>query len=111
MSAVAIAELEVEPLIERIADGAYLRDLSNDPTLWSPLFVQALSWLLAIDLCSALPKKLEWTDRVKAGFREAYAAAGAHTIMASAIGDDPAGVLEGLFAPAVERMRSIETKV
>ncbi len=44
--------------------------------LWSPLFVQALSWLIAIDLCSALPKKLEWAPQVKAGFAAAFATAG-----------------------------------
>lgn len=48
----------------------------ESPALWTPLFVQALSWLIAIDLCSALPKKLDWAERVKVGFAQAFATAG-----------------------------------
>lgn len=41
---------------------------------------------------------------------EDYAAVGVHTVMARAVGNDPAGKLETLFGPAVERMKSIEPK-
>jgi F420-dependent oxidoreductase-like protein len=41
---------------------------------------------------------------------EAYAEAGAHTVMARAVGDDPIGKLETLFGPAVSRIEEIETK-
>lgn len=41
---------------------------------------------------------------------EDYAAVGVHTVMARAVGNDPAGKLETLFGPAVERMKAIEPK-
>lgn len=63
-----------------------------------------------IEVTGLLQAQPGWTPDDVLREAEAYAAAGAHTIMASAIGDDPAGMLESLFAPAVERMRSIETK-
>jgi len=39
---------------------------------------------------------------------EALAAVGVHTVMLGAIGDDPAGWLEEVAAPAIERIRAIE---
>lgn len=47
-------------------------------------------------------------DVVSAG--EAYAAVGVDTVMASAMGADPAGKLETVFGPAVERLKAIEPK-
>ncbi|MBV1688340.1 LLM class F420-dependent oxidoreductase [Novosphingobium sp. G106] len=41
---------------------------------------------------------------------EDYAAVGVATVMARAVGNDPAGKLETLFGPAVERMKAIEPK-
>jgi F420-dependent oxidoreductase-like protein len=63
-----------------------------------------------IEVTALLQAQEGWTPDDLLREAEAYAAAGAHTIMASAIGPDPAGVLESLFAPTVERMRSIEAK-
>ena len=49
-----------------------------------------------------------WTvdDVLRAG--EAYAAVGTATVMASAVGDDPAGKVETLFGPSVEQLKQIE---
>ena len=41
---------------------------------------------------------------------EAYGAVGVSTVMGSALGDDPAGKLETLFGPAVDRLKSIQPK-
>lgn len=41
---------------------------------------------------------------------EDYAAVGVATVMARAVGSDPAGKLETLFGPAVERMKAIQPK-
>jgi alkanesulfonate monooxygenase SsuD/methylene tetrahydromethanopterin reductase-like flavin-dependent oxidoreductase (luciferase family) len=41
---------------------------------------------------------------------EDYAAVGVATVMARAVGGDPAGKLETLFGPAVERMKALEPK-
>jgi F420-dependent oxidoreductase-like protein len=41
---------------------------------------------------------------------EDYAAVGVATVMARAVGNDPAGKLETLFGPAVGRMKSIQPK-
>ena len=42
---------------------------------------------------------------------EDYAAVGVATVMARAVGNDPAGKLETLFGPAVERMKAIQAKL
>lgn len=49
----------------------------TSPALMPPLFIQALAWLVAIDLCTALPKKKEWRADTAAGFDAAFARAGA----------------------------------
>ncbi|MCB2061768.1 MAG: LLM class F420-dependent oxidoreductase [Novosphingobium sp.] len=61
-----------------------------------------------IEVTALLQADDSWTvdDALRAG--EAYAAVGTSTVMASAMGSDPAGKLESLFGPAVERLRSIE---
>ena len=63
-----------------------------------------------IEVTGLLQAQEGWTLDDVLRQAEAYAAAGANTLMASAIGNDPAATLERLFAPAVERLRSIETK-
>ena len=66
--------------------------------------------LREIEVTGLLQAQEDWTPDDVLRTAEAYAAAGAHTLMASAIGKDPATTLERLFAPAVERLKSIETK-
>jgi alkanesulfonate monooxygenase SsuD/methylene tetrahydromethanopterin reductase-like flavin-dependent oxidoreductase (luciferase family) len=63
-----------------------------------------------IEVTALLQAQEGWTpdDVVRAG--EAYAAVGVATVMAPALGGDPAGKLESLFGPAVERLRAIEPK-
>jgi F420-dependent oxidoreductase-like protein len=63
-----------------------------------------------IEVTALLSAGENWTpdDVVEAG--EAYAAVGVATVMASAMGVDPAGKLEALFAPAVGRLRGVEPK-
>jgi F420-dependent oxidoreductase-like protein len=60
-----------------------------------------------IEVTALLQPREDWTpgDVVRAG--ETYAAVGVATVMASAMGADPAGKLETLFGPAVERLRAI----
>jgi hypothetical protein len=52
----------------------------------------------------------DWTPDDVLRTAEAYGAVGTHTVMANALGPDPAGKLESLFGPAVERIRTIEPK-
>jgi F420-dependent oxidoreductase-like protein len=61
-----------------------------------------------IEITALLQADDSWTvdDVVRVG--EAYAAVGTATVMASAMGDDPAGKLESLFGPAVERLKAIQ---
>ena len=63
-----------------------------------------------IEVTALLQAQEGWTSDDVLREAEAYAAAGTHTLMASAIGADPAGVLERLFGPAVERLKAIEAK-
>ena len=63
-----------------------------------------------IEVTALLQAQASWTPDDVLREAEAYAAAGANTLMASAIGDDPAGKLESLFGPAVERLRFIRAK-
>jgi alkanesulfonate monooxygenase SsuD/methylene tetrahydromethanopterin reductase-like flavin-dependent oxidoreductase (luciferase family) len=63
-----------------------------------------------IEVTALLSADESWTpdDVVRTG--EAYAAVGTRTVMANALGGDPAGKLETLFGPAVERLKAIEPK-
>ena len=61
-----------------------------------------------IEVTALLSADESWTvdDVLRAG--EAYAAVGTATVMASAVGDDPAGKVETLFGPSVEQLKQIE---
>lgn len=63
-----------------------------------------------IEVTALLQAEEDWTpdDVLRNG--EAYAKVGAATVMASALGSDPAGKLESLFGPAVERLGSVEPR-
>jgi F420-dependent oxidoreductase-like protein len=63
-----------------------------------------------IEVTALLQAQEDWTpdDVLRGG--EAYARIGAATVMASALGSDPAGKLESLFGPAVDRLRAIEPR-
>jgi F420-dependent oxidoreductase-like protein len=63
-----------------------------------------------IEVTALLRADESWTpdDVLRAG--EAYAAVGTTTVMASAVGEDPAGKLESLFGPAVEPLGKIEPR-
>ncbi|MEO6716813.1 MAG: LLM class F420-dependent oxidoreductase [Novosphingobium sp.] len=63
-----------------------------------------------IEVTALLQAQEGWTPDDVLREAEAYAEAGADTLMASAIGDDPAAKLETLFGPAVERLRFIRPK-
>jgi F420-dependent oxidoreductase-like protein len=63
-----------------------------------------------IEVTALLSASESWTpdDVIRAG--EGYAAVGTATVMANALGADPAGKLESLFGPAVQRLEAIEPK-
>jgi alkanesulfonate monooxygenase SsuD/methylene tetrahydromethanopterin reductase-like flavin-dependent oxidoreductase (luciferase family) len=63
-----------------------------------------------IEVTALLSADESWTpdDVVRTG--EAYAAVGTATVMANALGTDPAGKLESLFGPAVERLKAIQPR-
>jgi F420-dependent oxidoreductase-like protein len=63
-----------------------------------------------IEVTALLSADERWTpdDVVRTG--EAYAAVGTATVMANALGADPAGKLESLFGPAVERLKAIQPR-
>jgi F420-dependent oxidoreductase-like protein len=63
-----------------------------------------------IEVTALLAAADDWTPDDVVRESEAYAAIGADTVMAGAMGDDPAGKLESLFGPAMERIRGIEPK-
>ena len=64
-----------------------------------------------IEVTALLQAQEDWTPDEVLRAAEAYAAVGVNTVMASAIGANPAAILETLFGPAVERLRSIRAKV
>ena len=64
-----------------------------------------------IEVTALLQAQEDWTPDEVLRAAEAYAAVGVNTVMASAIGANPAAMLETLFGPAVERLRSIRAKV
>jgi F420-dependent oxidoreductase-like protein len=63
-----------------------------------------------IEVTALLQASEDWAvdDVLRTG--EAYAQVGVATVMASALGADPAGKLESLFGPAVERLALIQPK-
>lgn len=63
-----------------------------------------------IEVTALLAAQDGWTPDDVLREAEAYAAVGTHTVMAGAMGDDPAGKLESLFGPAVERLAAIQPK-
>jgi alkanesulfonate monooxygenase SsuD/methylene tetrahydromethanopterin reductase-like flavin-dependent oxidoreductase (luciferase family) len=63
-----------------------------------------------IEVTALLQAQEGWTPDDVLCSAEGYAAVGVATVMANALGADPAGKLETLFGPAVERLRAIEPK-
>jgi F420-dependent oxidoreductase-like protein len=63
-----------------------------------------------IEVTALLSADESWTPDDVLRSAEAYGAVGAATVMASAMGADPAGKLESLFGPVVERLKAIEPK-
>jgi len=63
-----------------------------------------------IEVTALLQPQDDWTADDVVREAEAYAAVGTATVMASAMGDDPASKLESLFGPAVERVKAIRPK-
>lgn len=64
-----------------------------------------------IEVTALLQAQEDWTPDDVLRQAEAYAAVGVATVMASAIGADPAAKLESLFGPAMERLGSIQPQV
>jgi alkanesulfonate monooxygenase SsuD/methylene tetrahydromethanopterin reductase-like flavin-dependent oxidoreductase (luciferase family) len=63
-----------------------------------------------IEVTALLRGQPDWTvDDVLRG-AEAYAAAGAATVIAVAVGADPAAVLQSTYGPAIERLAAIQPK-
>ena len=50
----------------------------------------------------------DWTDDDLVRHAETLAAIGVSTLVTGAVGPDPAGWLEGTFAPVMDRIRAIE---
>jgi hypothetical protein len=63
-----------------------------------------------IEVTALLSAQEDWTADDVLRSAEGYAAVGVATVMASALGADPAGKLESLFGPAVERLRAIQPR-
>ncbi|MDR2857755.1 MAG: LLM class F420-dependent oxidoreductase [Novosphingobium sp.] len=63
-----------------------------------------------IEVTALLQMREDWTVDDVLRSAEAYAAVGTATVMAGALGTDPAGKLETLFGPAAERMRAIRPR-
>ena len=64
-----------------------------------------------IEVTALLQAQEDWTPDDVLRQAEAYAAVGVATVMASAIGADPAAKLESVFGPAMERLGSIQPQV
>jgi F420-dependent oxidoreductase-like protein len=63
-----------------------------------------------IEITAMLPGHVDWTvDDVLKG-AEAYAAVGVATVVASALGDDPAALLDKVYAEAAPRLAAIQSK-
>jgi F420-dependent oxidoreductase-like protein len=63
-----------------------------------------------IEVTALLRGPPEWTTDDVLRSAEAYAAVGVATVMASAVGPDPAAVLQSVYAPAVGRLAAIQPK-
>jgi len=63
-----------------------------------------------IETTALLSATEDWTPDDVVRTAEAYGAVGVNAVMASALGADPAGKMETLFGPAVERIRAIQPK-
>ncbi|MDG2002566.1 MAG: LLM class F420-dependent oxidoreductase [Novosphingobium sp.] len=63
-----------------------------------------------IEVTALLQAQDDWTPDDVLRAAAAYADAGAATVMASAMGGDPAGKLESLFGPATERLKAIQPR-
>lgn len=63
-----------------------------------------------IEVTALVSAQEDWTSDDVLRVAESYGAVGVQTVMANALGSDPAGKLETLFGPAVERMKWIEAK-
>jgi len=64
-----------------------------------------------IEVTALLQTREDWTVDDVLRSADSYADAGVSTIMASAIGADPAGKLEALFGPAIGRIGLIEPRI
>ena len=63
-----------------------------------------------IEVTALLAARERWTADDVLREAEAYAAVGTNTVMASALGADPAAALEAVFGPAVARLGEIQPK-
>jgi F420-dependent oxidoreductase-like protein len=63
-----------------------------------------------IEVTAFLPARPGWTADDVLRSAEAYAAVGVATVMTSAVGDDPAAVLESAYAPAAARLAAVEPR-
>jgi alkanesulfonate monooxygenase SsuD/methylene tetrahydromethanopterin reductase-like flavin-dependent oxidoreductase (luciferase family) len=63
-----------------------------------------------IEVTALLPARIDWSVEDVLRSAEAYAAAGVATVMTSAIGPDPAALLETVYRPAVPRLAAIKPK-
>jgi F420-dependent oxidoreductase-like protein len=63
-----------------------------------------------IEVTALLRGAPDWTVGDVLRSAEAYAAVGVATVMASAVGPDPAAVLQSAYGPAVERLAAIQPK-
>ena len=63
-----------------------------------------------IEITALLQAQADWTPDDVLRQAEAYGAVGVATVMASAVGSDPAASLETIFGPAVERLAAIEPR-
>jgi F420-dependent oxidoreductase-like protein len=66
--------------------------------------------LREIEVTALLRGPATWTSDDVVRAAEGYAAVGVATVMASAVGSDPAGVLEAAYAPAMGRLAAIQPK-
>ncbi|SCW94247.1 probable F420-dependent oxidoreductase, Rv1855c family [Sphingobium faniae] len=63
-----------------------------------------------IEITALIHAQPDWSADDVTRAAEAYAAVGVQTITATAIGPDPAAMLEGAFGKAIERLKSVEPR-
>ena len=63
-----------------------------------------------IEITALMQGQPDWTPDDVLRQAEAYAAVGVATVMAGAMGDDPAGKLESLYGPAMDRLQAIQPR-